>query len=358
MISFDVTAFGQPLQRSERATPQPQGSQVLLRTLAAGVCHSDLHIWHGWYDLGQGKRLEMDSRGVNLPLTLGHEIVGEVVAVGPDALDVQIGARLLVYPWIGCGACRVCQRGQEHLCGQPAFLGVFRNGGYSSHVLLPHARYGLDIGATPPAQAAPFACSGLTAFSAIGKVHPAVLAEEAVVVIGAGGVGLMAVSLLGQLGGRAPVVVEPDAARRAAALDAGASAAIDPNATTAAAAVRQACGGAVWAVIDCVGAERTVQMGLDLLTKGGQLVQVGLFGGAVTLATPLVPMRAISWIGSYIGSLAELQALWLLVQEKRLRPVPVQCRCLDQAGAALQDLEHGRVVGRVVLTPEGLAERG
>ena len=362
MISFDITSFGQPLQRSERATPQPQGSQVLLRTLAAGVCHSDLHIWHGWYDLGAGKRLQMDTRGINLPLTMGHEIVGEVVAVGPDVQGLQIGARLLVYPWIGCGACRVCLRGQEHLCGQPEFLGVFRNGGYSSHVLLPHARYGLDIGATPAAQAAPFACSGLTAFSAIGKLNPTVLADEAVVVIGAGGVGLMAVSLLGQLGGRAPVVVEPDAGRRAAALEAGASAAIDPNATTSAAdalaAVRQACGGAVWAVIDCVGAERTVQMGLDLLTKGGQLVQVGLFGGAVTVSTPLVPMRAISWIGSYIGSLAELQALWALVQEQRLRPVPVQCRCLDQADAALQDLEHGRVVGRVVLTPEGLAARG
>ena len=85
MISFDVTAFGQLLQRRVRATPQPQGSQVLLRTLAEGANHADLHIWHGWYDLGQGKRLEMDSGSVNLPLTLGHEIAGEVAAMGPDA---------------------------------------------------------------------------------------------------------------------------------------------------------------------------------------------------------------------------------------------------------------------------------
>ena len=355
MISQQVTTFGAPLQRAERATPTPQGSEVLLRTLAAGVCHSDIHVWQGSYDLGGGKRLEMGSRGVTLPLTLGHEIVGEVVAMGPDATGVQLGQRLLVYPWIGCGQCRICQQGREHLCAKPAFLGVFRHGGYSSHVMVPHARYLIDIGSMPPAQAAPYACSGLTAFSAIRKIDAAVLADEPVVVIGAGGVGLMAVSLLGQLGGRAPVVIEPDASRRAAALEAGASAAIDPNAPDALAAVRAACGGAVWAVVDCVGAGRTVQMGLDLLTKGGQLVQVGLFGGDVTLSTPLVPMRAISWIGSYIGSLAELQALWPMVMQKRFKPVPVACRCLDEANTALHDLEHGRVVGRVVLTPEALA---
>ena len=382
MTSHPVTAFSAPLQRTEQALPQPQGTQVLLRTLAAGVCHSDIHIWQGGYDLGHGKRLEMAQRGVTLPLTMGHEIVGEVVALGPDcavdagglgnqgsqgsqsgqgghpaqpdATGVQIGQRLLVYPWVGCGGCAVCQRGREHLCAQPAFLGVFRDGGYSSHVLVPHPRYLIDIGSMAPAQAAPYACSGLTAFSAIHKVDSQVLADSPVVVIGAGGVGLMAVSLLGQLAGRAPVVIEPDAGRRAAAIEAGASAAINPDAPDVLAAVRTACGGAVWAVIDCVGAGRTVQMGLDLLTKGGQLVQVGLFGGDVTVPTPLVPMRAISWVGSYIGSLGELQALWALVGQQRLRPVPVSCRCLDQADAALRDLEYGRVVGRVVLTPDGL----
>jgi len=354
MISQDVTAFSGPLQRRERPTPQPAGTQVLVRTLAAGVCHSDLHIWQGFYDLGHGQRLEMGSRGVDLPLTMGHEIAGEVVALGPDASGVQVGQRVLVYPWIGCGACRVCQRGQEHLCAKPAFLGVFRNGGYADHVVVPHGRYLLDIGETPAAQAAPYACSGLTAFSAINKLGAAVLAEEHVVVIGAGGVGLMAVSLLGQLGGRPPVVVEPDAGRRAAALDAGASAAVDPNAPDALAQVRAACGGAVWGVVDCVGAGRTVQMGLDLLTKGGQLVQVGLFGGDVTVSTPLVPMRAIAWTGSYIGSLDELKALWAMVGTRRFRPVPITCRCLDEADAALHDLEAGRVVGRVVLTPEKL----
>ncbi|HVG52428.1 MAG TPA: alcohol dehydrogenase catalytic domain-containing protein, partial [Xanthobacteraceae bacterium] len=105
MISFDVCQCGAPLQRMERPTPKPEGTQVLLRTLAAGICHSDLHIWDGYYEMGGGKRLQLLERGIKLPLTMGHEIVGEVVAVGPDASGAKVGDRRLVYPWIGCGTC-------------------------------------------------------------------------------------------------------------------------------------------------------------------------------------------------------------------------------------------------------------
>ena len=86
MISYDVIECGQPLVKSERATPRPVGDQVLVRIEAAGVCHSDLHIWHGEYDLGNGKKLSMADRGMKLPLTMGHEIAGEVIAVGPGKL--------------------------------------------------------------------------------------------------------------------------------------------------------------------------------------------------------------------------------------------------------------------------------
>ena len=83
MRSFQVCRCGEPMQFAETATPKPKGSEVLLKVLAAGVCHSDLHIWEGFYDLGGGKMLQLQDRGVKLPLTMGHENVGEVVAVGP-----------------------------------------------------------------------------------------------------------------------------------------------------------------------------------------------------------------------------------------------------------------------------------
>ena len=119
MKSFDVCECGAPLKLMERPTPKPTGSEVLLKVLAAGVCHSDLHIWDGYYDLGGGKRLQLTDRGVKLPLTMGHENVGEVVAVGPDAKGVKVGDRRLVHPWIGCGDCAICRHGEEQLCHDP-----------------------------------------------------------------------------------------------------------------------------------------------------------------------------------------------------------------------------------------------
>src|SRR6266852_1272903 len=102
MISYDVAEFGAPLQRHERETPVPQGSEVLLRTLAAGVCHSDLHLWEGGYDLGQGRRMSVADRGVTPPFTMGHEIAGEVVAVVPVAAGAGINNKYLVFPCTRC----------------------------------------------------------------------------------------------------------------------------------------------------------------------------------------------------------------------------------------------------------------
>ena len=105
MRSYQVTEFGAPLQAAERATPQPTGTEVLLKVRAAGVCHSDLHIWEGGYDLGHGRRLSLKDRGIALPLTMGHETVGEVVAAGPEADGVAPGETRLIYLWICCGNC-------------------------------------------------------------------------------------------------------------------------------------------------------------------------------------------------------------------------------------------------------------
>ena len=150
MKSYDVRECGAPLQLHERPAPVPRGEEVLLRVLASGVCHTDLHLWDGHYDLGGGKKLRMADRGVKLPLTLGHENVGEVVAVGPDARGAAVGDRRLVYPWIGCGRCATCARGEEHLCTAPQFLGIFRAGGYADHLLVPHPRCLFDRAPSRP----------------------------------------------------------------------------------------------------------------------------------------------------------------------------------------------------------------
>jgi propanol-preferring alcohol dehydrogenase len=351
MRSFQVCQCGAPLQCNEQPTPKPAGTEVLLKVLAAGVCHSDLHLSDGYFDLGGGKRLSIIERGMKLPVTLGHENVGEVVAIGPDARGVKLGDRRLVDPWQGCGACGVCRRGDENLCLKPASVGVFRDGGYSDFLMVSHPRYLFDIGDMPPERAAPLACSGVTTYSALKKVGPT-LATEPVVIIGAGGLGLMCLALHKTMGGHSAIVVDIDPVKREAASKAGARAVIDGGAADAVAQVIAATGGGAWAVIDLVGSSATARLGLDSLIKGGKLIIVGLYGGDITMSLPPFPMRAIAIQGSYVGSLTETAELIALVRRTGLPPVPVATRPLSDVNAVLGELRAGKVIGRVVLTPD------
>lgn len=354
MISYDVAEFGKPLQRFERPTPQPQGTEVLVRTLAAGVCHSDLHLWEGGYDLGAAGRLNVADRGISLPFTMGHEIAGEVAALGPAAQGVTTGGKYLVFPCIGCGECAVCRGGDEQLCLKPRFLGIYRPGGYGDHLLVPHPRYLIPLGDLIPAEAAPYACSGVTTFGALRKLG-SLIERQPIVVMGAGGLGLMCLTLLQALGGKGAVVVDIDPRKREAALAAGALAAIDGAAPDAARQIAAAVGEPVLGVIDYVGARATVQLGLDVLTKGGKLVVVGLFGGDITLPLPPIPMRALTIQGSYVGSLQELKELMELVGRTKTARIPITCRPHAEAAAALEELHAGHTVGRCVLVPDPAA---
>lgn len=350
MKSYEVCECGAPLQLREQPTPKPVGTEVLLEVTAAGICHSDIHFWEGVYDIGGGKVMRLADRGLKLPLTLGHENVGRVVAVGPEAKGVRVGDQRLVYPWIGCGSCAVCRRGDEQLCLKPQFVGAFRPGGFSDHIMVPHPRYLIDYGDLAPEQAAPLACSGVTAYGALKKFGD-LLKTEPVVVIGAGGVGLMALAILRAMQARGAIVVDIDPKKREAAMQAGALAVVDGRAADAAAQIQAIVNDRIWAVVDFVGSGSTVKLGTDLLTKGGHLVVVGLFGGEITMPTPFIPMRAMTIQGSYTGSLPELNELIALLRKTPMPYMPVEVRPLDSVNASLHDLKDGNVVGRVVLAP-------
>jgi alcohol dehydrogenase, propanol-preferring len=349
MRSFQVCQCGAPLQMNETEAPKPQGTQVLLKMLAAGVCHSDLHIWDGYYEIGGGKRLMLADRGIKLPLTMGHENVGEVVALGPQAEGAKLGDVRLVNPWMGCGKCKVCQRGDENLCLTPQNVGVFTHGGYATHLLAPHPRHLFAIGNLSPEQAAPLACSGVTAYSALKKVA-STLPEEAVVIIGAGGVGLMGVTLAQKMGAKEIVIVDIDAAKRDAALKAGATKAVDGGAADAVKQIQAATGGGAWATVDFVGSSATVNLAVNSTIKGGSVVVVGLYGGDITVPTPYLPLRALTLRGSYVGSQSDMAELLDLVQRTGMPPVPIKTRPLEDVNATLNDLRAGKIIGRVVLT--------
>ena len=347
MISYQLTRFGGALERVESPPPEPAGTEVLLRTKACGVCHSDLHLQDGFFDMGGGRRLDL-SKGRTLPLTLGHEIAGVAAALGPDAEGVDVGARYVAYPWIGCGACGTCESGQEHLCAQPRALGVTRAGGFSDHVLVPHPRYLFDVGDLPLTLACTYACSGLTAFGAVRKVRARVDGRP-LVIVGLGGVGFAALRLAQALTDASVIIVaDVDDATLEAGAEAGAEV-VDARAADAAKQIRRATGGGAAAAIDFVGSERSAALGLGVLATGGLLVVVGLFGGELRASLPLWPLRSLTVQGSYVGSLAEMRELMQLAGTGRAPAIPIEPRPFAAAQAALDDLRAGRAVGRIVL---------
>ncbi len=351
MKCYCVMNFKQALQLQDVPTPEPKGPEVLLEVRAAGVCHSDLHIWEGGYDLGHGRTLSLKDRGINLPLTMGHETVGTVVATGPLASGVTKGLNYLVYPWIGCGKCPACLDGLENHCAAPQYLGVYKSGGYADHLLVPDARYLIEIGDLDPAQIAPYACSGITTYSALNKVGAKIYQKHPVVIMGAGGLGLMCLELVNALGGAGAIVVDIDPVKRQAALDAGAMAVVDGAAADAAQQIIKANGGkSLQAVIDLVGAPSTTSIAFDCLIKGGKLVIVGLFGGAAPWPIAFIPMKALSIIGSYTGSLDEMRELMQLVLAGKIKPIQVTKHPLADADRVLTSLREGKVTGRAVLT--------
>lgn len=354
MRAWAVVENGQPLKEIEVPTPEPKGTEVLLEVTHCGVCHSDLHIWEGYYDVGGGQKMSLKDRGVVLPLAMGHEIVGRVTKLGPDATGVKVGDLRIVFPWLGCGTCETCLAEEDNMCVKAArSLGVFQNGGYGTHVVAPHSRHLVDPGTLDPAVAATYACSGITVYSAIKKIMP-IAAHEPVVLVGAGGLGLNAIAVLRALKHQNIISVDISAEKREAALKAGATKVVDGSGDGATVTQRiiDAAGGMVPAVIDLVNGTATARFAFGALNKGGKLVQVGLFGGELMLPLPIMAMRALTVRGSYVGNPKELRELVALAQAGSLEALPVATVPQSDANAALMRLRDGKVTGRLVLKAE------
>ncbi|MGL6111762.1 MAG: alcohol dehydrogenase catalytic domain-containing protein, partial [Rubrivivax sp.] len=230
MQSYDVAEWGQPLQKRLRDTPQPGPDEVLVRLSHCGVCHSDVHIREGWFDLGGGNKLKLSDRGTQLPLTLGHEPIGIVQAAGAQVKGIELGRRVLVNPWIGCGQCWACLGNQDNLCNNMRAMGVGIQGAFATHLLVPHARYLVDAEGLDPATTAVLACSGVTAYSALQKFGK-LAADDWVAVIGCGGVGLMALSVLAAMGHPRVIACDIDDAKLQAAAQACAAATVNLKTT-------------------------------------------------------------------------------------------------------------------------------
>jgi alcohol dehydrogenase, propanol-preferring len=349
MIRQSLLSYGSPLAETTAPLPEPKGSEVLIKVSSCGVCHSDLHLQDGFFDLGDGKRLDV-THGRKLPFTLGHEISGHVESLGPEAGKLDEQTFYVVYPWCGCGECERCRQRAEHLCDAPRQLGINIDGGYASHVLVPDPRYLIEAQGVDARLAGSYMCSGLTAYSAIRKAERFLKDKGSLMIVGLGGVGMMGLEIARALTRGRKFAADVVAAKRETALTLGADAAFDPQAPDARKTVlRQA--GPISVAIDFVGSEASLNFAQSVVGKGGAVIIVGLMGGRFSLPVPMFPLRELTLSGSYVGSLEEARELMTLVRSGRIRPIPVDERPLSAANAALADLRAGGVTGRVVLKP-------
>jgi len=348
MSIWAVVENGEPLQKIERPAREPLGTEVLLDVTHAGVCHSDLHFWKGYYNMGGGKLMKLSERGVLLPRAPGHEVVGRVAGLGPDAKGVKVGDLRIVFPWLGCGICEVCLKGDDNLCTKPNAIGVMQDGGFGEQVVVPHERYLVDPGDVDPAYASTLACSGITVYSAIKKVMP-MAPDEPILLFGAGGLGLAAICMLRALGHKAILSVDISADKRAVALEMGATHVFDGSRSDLGASILAVTGAPLMAVIDFVNIGSTSAAGLELLGKAGKLVLVGVGGGELVLSLAGMIFRPRTIQGSATGNPQDLRDVVALARSGKLKPIPVTLMPKDEANAALHLLHGGSVNGRLVL---------
>ena len=358
MKAARIVEPNKPLEISELETPKPSGNEVIVKVKAAGVCHSDLHLWEGGYDLGDGTFLKVTDRGVKYPVTPGHEIVGTVAEVGNDVKDVSVGDDVLVYPWIGEGECPACKAGNENLCDAPKSIGLFQDGGYAENVKVPHYKYlakisGLDLDA-----ATSLACSGLTAYNAVKKAN--VNSPEYLVIIGAGGLGLIAIQLAKAITKAKIICVDMDDKKFETAKKMGADFVVNTNVIGS---VSTGTGGPVEkiisicngkgadSVIDFVNAPQTVKTALAVLRKRGNLVLVGLFGGSINISLVTIPLKSLTIQGAYTGNYNDMVELIDLAKKGVIKPVISKRYSIDEANEALENLKARKIIGRAVINP-------
>lgn len=345
MKSYQVVENGKPLIEKELEKPKASGKSILLKTVSCGICHSDVHIHDGFFELGGDDKLPISLRE---PLTMGHEVYGEVVEIGEEVKNIKLGEKYVAYPWIGCGDCEVCKADDEHLCSPLTTknIGINIPGGYGEYVLVENEKYLFSAGDTPDNLAGSYACRGLTAYSALKRANPS-KGDNTLVIVSAGGLGLLALQIAKAAYDINPIIVDIDDEKLAVAKEAGASEVINSTHEGAAQKLMELTGGGARYIVDYVGAAASVNFGYNLLRRGGIYVVTGLFGGSINIQLPLLTVGARQLVGTYVGSLAEMRELMELVRNGKIQPAKVESRTIDQINETLQDMKKGSLPGLV-----------
>lgn len=350
MQAARIVRVKEPLEIQTLETPRPRGSQVLIKVQSAGVCHSDIHLWEGGYDGPAGSFMKTTDRGVKYPLTPGHEVAGIIDSMGEEVEGFAKDEKVLVFPWIGEGLCPACRIGEENLCDKPRSLGVYHDGGYAEYLLIPSYKYLIKLGDMDTNTSATLSCAALTAYGAVKNTH--LRPADNVVIVGAGGLGLMAIQLAKAVTGARIISMDIDDEKLKVAKQNGADFTINSKNHDVTKSIMELTDNlGVDAIIDFVNATKTVETDMQILRRRARVVLVGLFGGSLQLNLVSMPTRAYKIIGSYTGSLTDMIELVSLAKRGIIKPVVTNRFKLDQATEALTMLKEGKIVGRGIINP-------
>ncbi|MDI9897656.1 NAD(P)-dependent alcohol dehydrogenase [Rhodococcus sp. IEGM 1381] len=321
--------------------PTPTASEILLRVTAAGACHSDEFI------MGVS---EEEYFFKPVPLTLGHEVAGVVEAIGEGVTDVEIGESVIVYgPW-GCGRCYHCAKGDEMNCEKGMRApGIFSNGGMAEYMIVDDARHLVPLGDLDPVTSVSLTDAGLTPYRAVKSALDKLTPGTTAVVIGAGGLGHVAIQLLKALTQSTVVALDLGDKQLEFATEVGADHVYrsEPGAADSVKQLTRGLGADV--VFDFVGIQPTADLAAAMVSTAGRIVVVGVASGAVPIGQRTVPLdvtgRAINW-----GSRAELMEVVELAKRGAI-VIHVERYSLDDATDAYDKLHAGEIRGRAVIVP-------
>jgi NAD+-dependent secondary alcohol dehydrogenase Adh1 len=342
MKAARLHAYHDPLKLDEIDEPKITGPlDVIVRIGAAGLCRTDLHIQEGqWAEKSQ----------VVLPYTPGHENAGWVHEIGSGVTNVAVGDTVIVHPFIACGLCPPCRRGDDMHCLNGSFPGINRDGGFANF-LQTSARSVVKLAPTlEPKDIAALADAGLTAIHAVKKAVPILDPGTFAVVIGAGGLGHIGIQCLKAMTSAQIIVVDPSEKALALAGELGADHTVKVEGSKHVDTVKELTDGlGAEAIIDFVGEKGAIEDGIAMVRDGGFYYVIG-YGENINIPTIDVISREISFIGNLVGTYTDLEELMTLTAQGQVT-LHTSTYPLDAINDAMADLDGGLLQGRGILIP-------
>lgn len=349
MKAVRLQEIGKKLTIDDIEVPIPKGRQVLVKVKAAGVCHSDVHYSEG--NWGNFTPQGLGFKSPALPLTLGHEIAGEIAEMGEDVTGLDYKAAVAVNPWEGEGLCYYCSIGEEQMCDNPVRLGITRDGGYAEYVLVPDFRYLKTIKHLSYDEAAPLTCAGVTTYRAIKEAN--VDPGKTLLIIGSGGgLGSLAVKISKAIGAITVIGVDVNDRAIKETMNAGADYAINATEGKIGKEIMSLTdGNGVNGVLDFNSSDKTLNIYSPFLAKLGTYIMVGQFGAELNINAIVAVRKALRFKGTYTGNHKDFVEILNLAENKHIKPDIKYVGGLEKVNEALENLKSMKVTGRQIIRP-------